>query len=331
LFLDSSGNLGIGTTPSFNLHVGGSGTVQSRVQSTGSTGSARWQLQSDTLTSQIALYGSTASGIIFGQSLANLTAFFANGTMAIGTPTASPLVFGTNDAERARIDASGNLGLGVTPSAFGLGRVFEIGNVGNAVWGVQQADLRLLANTRYDGTNYRYTNTGSTAARYDVNNATLGGHAWYTAPSGTAGNTISFTQAMTLDASGSLLVGQTSSSSSVYRIETNNATDNRFGMNVGGVLTGALQATSNEMKLLAAGASGVLTFQTNSNERARFDTAGNLLVGMTATATSSAKTLHLANATVPTANPTGGGVLYVEAGALKYRGSSGTITTIANA
>ncbi len=35
--------------------------------------------------------------------------------------------------------------------------------------------------------------------------------------------------------------------------------------------------------------------------------------------------------TVPTSNPTGGGILYVEAGALKFRGSSGTITTIANA
>jgi hypothetical protein len=33
-------------------------------------------------------------------------------------------------------------------------------------------------------------------------------------------------------------------------------------------------------------------------------------------------------ATVPTSNPTGGGILYVEAGALKYRGSSGTVTTI---
>ena len=33
----------------------------------------------------------------------------------------------------------------------------------------------------------------------------------------------------------------------------------------------------------------------------------------------------------PTSNPTGGGVLYVESGALKYRGSSGTVTTIANA
>jgi hypothetical protein len=40
----------------------------------------------------------------------------------------------------------------------------------------------------------------------------------------------------------------------------------------------------------------------------------------------------IANAnTVPASNPTGGGILYVEAGALKYRGSSGTVTTIANA
>ena len=35
--------------------------------------------------------------------------------------------------------------------------------------------------------------------------------------------------------------------------------------------------------------------------------------------------------TVPTSNPTGGGILYSEAGALKWRGSSGTITTIAPA
>jgi len=39
--------------------------------------------------------------------------------------------------------------------------------------------------------------------------------------------------------------------------------------------------------------------------------------------------LALANAsTVPSANPSGGGVIYCEGGALKYRGSSGTITTL---
>jgi len=44
------------------------------------------------------------------------------------------------------------------------------------------------------------------------------------------------------------------------------------------------------------------------------------------------RVIGIANATTaPTTNPTNGGVLYVEAGALKYRGSSGTVTTIANA
>lgn len=39
--------------------------------------------------------------------------------------------------------------------------------------------------------------------------------------------------------------------------------------------------------------------------------------------------INIANATTaPTTNPTGGGVLYVESGALKYRGSSGTTTTL---
>lgn len=42
--------------------------------------------------------------------------------------------------------------------------------------------------------------------------------------------------------------------------------------------------------------------------------------------------LGIANAaTAPTTNPSGGGVLYVEGGALKFRGSSGTVTTIAPA
>jgi hypothetical protein len=38
--------------------------------------------------------------------------------------------------------------------------------------------------------------------------------------------------------------------------------------------------------------------------------------------------LLMQNGTAPAANLTGGGILYVEAGALKYRGSSGTITTL---
>lgn len=42
--------------------------------------------------------------------------------------------------------------------------------------------------------------------------------------------------------------------------------------------------------------------------------------------------LSIRNAvTVPTSNPTGAGILYVDAGVLKYRGTSGTVTTIAAA
>ena len=59
--------------------------------------------------------------------------------------------------------------------------------------------------------------------------------------------------------------------------------------------------------------------------------AGNLGIGVSAFGTSAAKVLGLANATAPSTSPAGMGQLYVEAGALKYRGSSGTITTIANA
>jgi len=42
--------------------------------------------------------------------------------------------------------------------------------------------------------------------------------------------------------------------------------------------------------------------------------------------------IFVANSTsTPTTNPTGGGILYVENGALKYRGPSGSVTTIAPA
>jgi len=73
---------------------------------------------------------------------------------------------------------------------------------------------------------------------------------------------------------------------------------------------------------------GVLT---NGNVVAKFDTSGNLGLGVSSFGTSAAKVLGLANATAPSSSPAGMGQLYVEGGALKFRGSSGTVTTIAPA
>ena len=67
------------------------------------------------------------------------------------------------------------------------------------------------------------------------------------------------------------------------------------------------------------------------NERLSVDSSGNVGIGVSTFGTSAVKVLGLANATAPSTSPAGMGQLYVESGALKFRGSSGTITTIAAA
>lgn len=81
-----------------------------------------------------------------------------------------------------------------------------------------------------------------------------------------------------------------------------------------------LLQSANVLKLQANGATTRLQLETNGNLAAFTGTGsygGGVLVAFLANCT-----------TAPTTNPTGGGVLYVEAGALKYRGSSGTVTTL---
>lgn len=59
---------------------------------------------------------------------------------------------------------------------------------------------------------------------------------------------------------------------------------------------------------------------------------GNLSFGTTTLAgTSGDKVIVMANGTAPSTSPAGVGQLYVESGALKFRGSSGTVTTVAPA
>jgi hypothetical protein len=103
-----------------------------------------------------------------------------------------------------------NLGLGVTPSAWDS--VFKsIDGGGSGCFGSLffQANgdyTTALGSNLYYSSGWKYKATAA-AGKYELKNNT---HAWYTAASGTAGNAITFTQAMTLDSSGNLLVGKTS-------------------------------------------------------------------------------------------------------------------------
>ena len=68
---------------------------------------------------------------------------------------------------------------------------------------------------------------------------------------------------------------------------------------------------------------------TNDVERCILDNSGNFQFGGTMAFGGGALVIGIANATTaPTSNPSGGGILYCENGALKYRGSSGTVTTL---
>jgi len=99
----------------------------------------------------------------------------------------------------------GNLGLGVTPSAWVIGGSASALQVKAAAFYGDGGQAIITANAYYNS-GWKYIGS-AIASRYEQNSS---GHIWYQAPSGTAGNAITFTQAMTLDASGNLGVGPTS-------------------------------------------------------------------------------------------------------------------------
>jgi hypothetical protein len=225
---------------------------------------------------------------------------------------------GSGPVERLRINASGNLGLGVTPSAWESSmRVLQVANT--ALYNNGLNDTFLGANFYNDtgGTN-RYINSDFAAAYGQVG----GAHQWYTAPSGTAGNAISFTQAMTLDASGNLLLGTTSATpanangviafggtdAGIIYLQRQTGTD-QLRFYTGGNRLGYVNTASSILTLGTA--NFPLVFATNDTERARITAAGFTqpvayadtvsALGNTGTAT----TINLLNANVFTATLTG--------------------------
>ena len=133
-----------------------------------------------------------------------------------------------------RLDSSGNLGLGVTPSAWGRGKAFEVGSIGNALWsdtgsnGIINITTNSYLSTTNLSTGWKYAFTDVSGRYSIVGNS----HQWYTAASGTAGNAISFTQALTLDASGNLLLGTTSvlgsSNGAIFSVKALGASNTYF-------------------------------------------------------------------------------------------------------
>jgi len=104
---------------------------------------------------------------------------------------------------------SGNVGIEVTPSAWASGQgSIQFKDGGLSAWSNGALNGYIYSNAYYDGANSRYINNGSAGA-YAINNAT-GAHVWFTAPSGTAGNAVSFSEAMRIDSSGNVGIGQTS-------------------------------------------------------------------------------------------------------------------------
>jgi hypothetical protein len=189
--------------------------------------------------------------------------------------------------------ANGNLGLGVTPDPwYTLGTAFESygyafeGRSGTPDYSAYWTNAYLNAT----GSAFVYRGNGFASAYLQGQ----GSHRWRTAPSGTAGNGITFTEVMTLDASGNLGIGTTSPS---YRLDVSgfNATA-RINSSVAGGNSELrfLNGTGNNAAILFGDTDAAdvgfiqyvhsdnsLRINVNAAERARIASDGNFLLGGT--------------------------------------------------
>ncbi|HET8687736.1 MAG TPA: hypothetical protein VFM18_13880, partial [Methanosarcina sp.] len=105
----------------------------------------------------------------------------------------------------ASIDHQGNFGQGLTPSTnWASGhKAHEIGYSGNYIMSRQSNEINVGAGNTYG----KYAVSGAPVSMYSQ---VSGAHYWNNAASGTIGNTITWSPAMTLTTSGALLVGSSS-------------------------------------------------------------------------------------------------------------------------
>jgi hypothetical protein len=150
--------------------------------------------------------GDTVSGPLTVTGSTSVTTLIATGTItAPRLNGATTLELQTGGTTKVTVDNAGNAGLGVVPSAWGsLVKAFQVGGT-SSLQNFNNLSTSVGQNVYFDGSVERYLTT-ATATRYTQS---LGQHSWATAPSGTAGAPITFSQAMTLTQGGNLLVGTT--------------------------------------------------------------------------------------------------------------------------
>ena len=227
------------------------------------------------------------------------------------------------------LTTSGNLGLRVTPNASwdGTFPALQIG-LGTVLYNNTSANGTFLGSNFYwNGANNIYLNNANATAY----GQTAGAHQWFTAGIGTG--IVNFTQAMTLDASSRLLVGLTSSLNGNGAVQAGGFSDTRVvidGSSTQGIFFTKSGADNGTYRVDASGNYNWFV-KGAGTANMTLDASGNLLLKTTSIGTSAVGVIGLGNATAPTSSPAGMGQLYVEGGALKYRGSSGTVTTIAAA
>jgi hypothetical protein len=264
--IDSSGNLGIGTSSPFSklTGIGNAGFYRSAGTSTG-----------DPLGAQLYLGDSNFSNSYYYNSAPGIGAVFSAPTSVAGS-LAFYTYTGVINArtEQMRLDSSGNLGLGVTPSAWSGFKAlqFGVGSISNNGSGDY---TNFASNAFNDGTSWKYINSTSAMLYQQL----LSQHAWFTAPSGTAGNAISFTQAMTLDASGRLGIGVTNPNA---KLEVYDGTTGE--MRVTNLTNGFQIYTDASATTMGTFTNAPLVIRTNSTERARINTSGQFETGIAGTA-----------------------------------------------